>query len=689
MERTVRASCPQCNTGLRIPADWVGRTVRCKSCGAAVRTRARSEAAPSAAPQSNGVPVPHSAPAPVPIPLDLDGDPADAPVIARRGRYARGRGRGKLIWVMACLLLAAGMVFGGISLVKHLADKSGKTERVEGDGKTEGKTGSDGGTAVAQKAGPFPRRLLFISITKYMYLNPLTATKDGVDQSKPAAQRIAFDWHIPGDKDNNQTFVLSDTAADAAILMRNVVMGAYERFFESSREQDRITIYFGGHVLEKDGKAYLASVEGEVEGGGWQQTLIPLDEFYGKLKDCKAGQKVMIWDVCRFNPQRGKQRPGSDPMSPALHKALAAAPAGVEVIISCSPGENALEFSKFQPDPTNRTTYGGSVFLEAVRYVGEKRRAAKPPAPSEPLPVAEWSQAVARRVAEIAALSKDGTKQTVASAGKPREEPVAYNADEPPAKRFAMPTPPKGTSAAEIKGIEREFFVPPIRSDLTDTGLSDLPYLDSVMKDYRADVSLDAIVKEREKYPLRAATLAAFDAVREVWTGKPGTEGIGNLKAIPAPVTETLKKQILRDLEAYAVGIAKLELVDDELQKVAEHRAAESKRWQAHYDYARAMVKARLAYLNEYNKLMGDVRTETLPALDKSIGQDSYKLASSEKMKSKKEIQKFAEEAQEIFAKIIAEHPGTPWALQSKRERVFSLGLVWQPFVSGSASSSP
>jgi hypothetical protein len=202
-------------------------------------------------------------------------------------------------------------------------------------------------------------------------------------------------------------------------------------------------------------------------------------------------------------------------------------------------------------------------------------------------------------------------------------------------------------------------------------------------------VSLDAIVKEREKYPLRAATLAAFDAVREVWTGKPGTEGIGNLKAIPAPVTETLKKQILRDLEAYAVGIAKLELVDDELQKVAEHRAAESKRWQAHYDYARAMVKARLAYLNEYNKLMGDVRTETLPALDKSIGQDSYKLASSEKMKSKKEIQKFAEEAQEIFAKIIAEHPGTPWALQSKRERVFSLGLVWQPFVSGSASSSP
>jgi hypothetical protein len=687
MERTVRASCPHCQTELRIPADWVGRTMRCKSCGAAVRTRTGPTA-----PQLNGVPVPVDSPGAQQTPLDLDDDPtADAPVIARRRQYSRGQGKGTLLAVGACLLLAAGMVFGGITLVKHLAEKN--QQQAQGDGKSpdksDGKGAGGGGITPAPKTGPFPRRLLFISITKYMYLNPLTATKDGVDQSKPAAQRMAFDWRVPTDKDNNQVFILSDTAADSAILMKNVVAGACERYFQTSREQDHIAIYFGGHVVEKDGKAYLSTVEGEIEGDGWQQSLIPLDEFYGKLKDCKAGQKVMIWDVCRFNPQRGKQRPGSDPMSPALHKALATTPRGVEVIITSSPGENALEFSKFQPDPTNRTTYGGSVFLESVRYVGEKSKSAKPPAPNEALPMAEWSEAVAKRAAEIAALSKVGTKQTVVTAGKKRDEEVAYDPDEPPAKRFEIPTSPKGTSAAEIKGIEREFFVPALRSDLTDTVLSDLPYLDSVMKDYRADVPLDVSVKNREKYPLRAATVAAFDAVREAWAGKPGAEGIGNLKAIPAPVTETLKKQISRELEAYAVGIAKLELVDDELSRVAEHRAAEPKRWQAHYDYARAMVKARLAYLNEYNKLMGDVRTETLPALDKKIGQDSYKLASSEKMKSKKEIQNLAEEAQALFAKIIAEHKGTPWALQAKRDRVFSLGLVWQPFVSGSTSSAP
>lgn len=729
MEKTVRAACPQCKTVLRIPTDWVGRTMRCKSCGATVRTRPRREAGASATITAAPVPIDQSNAAPngvrmtvppqppgglpvhvlppvgapplivpepllvdpqlVPLPvgdgLTLDPEADDPPVIASR-HYSRrrGRGLGNLFWIGICILLAGGMVAGGISLVKHLAEKNGKQEQA-GD-KTDGK--ADGDNPAAQKAGAFPRRLLFISVTKYMYLNPLTATKDGNDQSKPAAQRIAFDWRVPTDKNNNQVFILTDSAADATILMKDVLMGAYQRFFETSRDQDRVVIYFGGHAIEKDGRAYLAPVEGEIEGDGWQQSLIPLDEFYGKLKDCKAGQKVMIWDVCRFNPQRGKQRPGSDPMSVALHKALTEAPAGIEVIISCSPGENALEFSKFQPDPTNRTTYGGSVFLEAVRYVGEKSKAAKPPTPADGLPVAEWAQAVAKRVAEIAALSKDDTKQTVKLDGKPRDEPVAYDAEEPTAPRFEMPVAPKGTSVREIKAIEGEFLLPAIRSDLTDTGLSDLPYLESAMKNYKADVPPEAVLKDREKYPLRVATLAAFDAIREVWGGKFGSEGIGNLKAIPAPITETLKKEILRDLEAYAVGIAKLELVDDELQKVAALRAGESRRWQAHYDYARAVVKARLAYLHEYNKLMGDVRTETLPELDKKIGQDSYRLASSEKMKSKKEIQKLAEDAHDAFARIVAEHRGTPWALQAKRDRSFSLGLVWQPFVSESAASS-
>src|SRR5688572_32651372 len=62
MERTVRAACPQCKTVLRIPADWVGRTMRCKSCGAAVRIRPRREAGAGESVPTSGPPAAYPLP---------------------------------------------------------------------------------------------------------------------------------------------------------------------------------------------------------------------------------------------------------------------------------------------------------------------------------------------------------------------------------------------------------------------------------------------------------------------------------------------------------------------------------------------------------------------------------------------------------------------------------------------------
>jgi hypothetical protein len=31
-----------------------------------------------------------------------------------------------------------------------------------------------------------------------------------------------------------------------------------------------------------------------------------------------------------------------------------------------------------------------------------------------------------------------------------------------------------------------------------------------------------------------------------------------------------------------------------------------------------------------------------------------------------------------ISGKLIAEHKGTPWAIQAKRDQRFALGLMWQ-----------
>src|SRR5207245_596174 len=118
----------------------------------------------------------------------------------------------------------------------------------------------------------------------------------------------------------------------------------------TSRAQDRVILYFGGHAFEKGGKAYLAPMEAEPDGEDWEKSVIPLDAFFDEMKKCKATQKVVVWDVCRFNPEKGKVRPGSEPMTEALYKLLTAPPPGIQVVTTCKPGENALEFSALRPD---------------------------------------------------------------------------------------------------------------------------------------------------------------------------------------------------------------------------------------------------------------------------------------------------------------------------------------------------
>ena len=57
-------------------------------------------------------------------------------------------------------------------------------------------------------------------------------------------------------------------------------------------------------------------------------------------------------------------------------------------------------------------------------------------------------------------------------------------------------------------------------------------------------------------------------------------------------------------------------------------------------------------------------------------------------MKVKKEA-KYAEEAKELFDKIVIEYRGSPWAIQAKRDRTLSLGLAWQPFNSKAGAPEP
>jgi hypothetical protein len=618
----------------------------------------------------------------------------------RRGRYTRGSSGGKFVWVAVCFLLTAGLVVGGISLAKSLkkdTDTPAAGGSADGGKGQPGPSGQPGATPgrsdLVKSAGTLPRRLLFIQVSKYGYLNPLTGAPNGRDRTREAALKMAFEWRVPTDKDNNQVFVVSDTAPppDTHTLVRPVLQAAYEKFFDSSRAQDRVVVYFGGHAVEKDGKAYLVPVEGDLDD---KATLMPVEAFYAKLQACKATQKVVIWDVCRFNPQRGRVRPGSEPMTEGLHKALTAAPPGVQVVTTCQPGENALEFDSLVADPDlRRAAVSGSSFLEAMRYAGERGKVgAKNLGASDPIPVAEWVTAISKRAADVAVPASVGIdpplKQTVTLHGSAPAELVAANPAEPPPSRFELPAIPKGTAAGEVATITAEFTLPPLNPNTAPeaAGFEFVIFSDEVMKDYRSDVPIDEILKDKEKYRFRAAVVESYAAMRDIWsaTAADGSKLRTEFTDNSGKATDAIKKQIKEEQVFPAIAIAKLELVVAKLEEVAPLKGSEPKRWQAHHDYALGQAKARLAFMHEFDLALGNVLTEVLPPLDEKQGHNGYKLIPSERMKSKGDVKRFADEAQEHFQKLIDEHKGTPWAIQAKRDRPIPLGLAWLPFNSNS-----
>jgi hypothetical protein len=516
----------------------------------------------------------------------------------------------------------------------------------------------------------FPRRLLFIQISQYTSLNPLGSIEPGKpDQAKASALQLAQGLKIPTQKDS-QFYLVSDAVSqpDTKPPSREVVVGAYERFFETSKATDRIVIYLGGHAIEVDGKAYLAPLEGNRKDS---KTLIPLQDFFAKLKACHAIQKVVVWDVCRFNPDRGRPLPGGELMSASLLKALTNAPEGVEVVVACISGEHALEFTNLQIE-SKGSTYSGSAFLEGVKYVFEKNRmAGVVQTPSDPIPVAEWVSAIGKRVAEVTGSHDVELKQTVRYYG--RKAGKADTTTEP-----IDPPSLSKASLAEIQSIVEEFRIPPIKNGRPANALTEYPYREDVIAAYKSDVSIADIQKNKQKYEFRNVTLNAYQTIRDVWAVKPKGGGLQQRDSIGA-ITNNLKSAIKKEQEPWAIGITKLEQVNLALENVATQKKGQPRRWQAHYDYARAIVKFRLAFMNEYDKLMGDVLTETLPPLDKGLNQTGYKLVSSEKMKSKKDVQKLAEEALEAFDAVITEYKDTPWAIQAKYEKSSPLGLIWQP----------
>jgi hypothetical protein len=685
MADIVKATCPQCKHSLRVPVELLDKKVRCKHCNAIIRPKS---AAVSPTPSAPG-PVPLVTPAPeAPQPLLPE---APEPIIRLAPRPQRRRiPKWLRLAVSLGLLAAAGVVV--VIFWDHFRSVGQNLREIveEKIDSSKGDSGKDKAVPAREPvvaSGPvFPRRLLAIFPREYLYANRVSSGT--FDRSfASVVEHLVRGLHI----DPGQVLVVSDESADGisarkrektkkeppttplsfqrSLPTRPLFEKACTEFLTASRPQDHVVILFIGHIATIDDKGYLAPLEGDLAN---KETLVPLSWLYEKLGQCKARQKVLILDTCRLDPGRGADRPASGPMSAAFAKALEQPPAGVEVWSPCSADQFSYEID------------GQSVFLDKLCetlaaggwVAGDKPENALPlPAAREPV-----GTQVEKEVSKVLKVA-----QKPFGAGKMAEQGADYDAGEPLPPRLVLTAPePASPPAAveEVRQILKELKLPPIQLSMAEDERMDLggvvffardklaPYL----PDYR---SLDEIRKQPAKYPLRITVLDTLQLLNTEFGSGKAKETIRQFySASGAPEA---KNRILNEQRKPAQLLLSLQEARTRLEKAGENREEEkTKRWQANYDYTYAELLARIAFLEEYNLMLGRIRKDELPELEKGVD-EGWRLTPREKLQSPKDVRDIANLAHKAFAKLVKDHAGTPWEVLARRESATSLGLQWQP----------
>lgn len=505
----------------------------------------------------------------------------------------------------------------------------------------------------------FPRRALAISVNNYLFANPINfgSSGRGSKNVQNLLERLNQGLRIPTD----QMALLSDATPGgfARPPLKPVIEKAVSDFITTSRDQDRILVLFIGHAVEIEDEPYLVPLEGDLEA---KETLIPLKWLYDRLASSKARQKVLVLDVCRLNPSRGQERPGSGPLGAKLDAALKQPPPGVQVWTACVAAQHSYEFEY--------PTLNNGVFQEALFDVLGQAGQPDMQGPDGLLPIPRLVDLVNHRLKEI--LDKEGKVQTSRLSGQEAPAGAAYDSSQPrpPRPSLGMPPPPEGGAATAevIQGILKELEVLPVKSIRDDQmlklGLMPV-FAAKLMEDYKDD---------GEKTPFREAIIRTRDLLNAQLKTKRLRE------EFRAPANEARFKDEIRDYQTKEVAgmLGELSEALDELKIAAKDRDKEkSKRWQANYDFVLARLEMQVAYLYEYTTMLGSMRKE-LPERDPKI-HGGWRLASQPALQGDAAGKRLAVDARKVLDKIAADHPNTPWAVIAKREKFAALGLDWQP----------
>jgi len=502
---------------------------------------------------------------------------------------------------------------------------------------------------------PMPRRLLAVCPSSYYFANPVHYGGTA-DRGLPRVVRqLGQLLGVPDD----QSALLSDRAPIPFAPTRENIKSTVGYYLDDTDwEQHRLVLFFAGHAVELGNNAYLVPLEGELDKAS---TLIPLEWLYDRLAKSKARQKLLILDVCRFNPQRGVERGSLDKMGPVLDKMLREPPKGVEVLTACTAGQFSYEGED----------EGGSLFLNQVSKLreGDGLKDVNDGV-DKPLPVQALTQQLAKAT-QTAAKQVFNREQTVRLTGTEANPGLAYDPKQrKPFRPAIIPVPYDGAAAARgdvLRMLKLAEGVPPLLPSQRDRRLHFDTYppfpRDAVKlyQDEEKDSDFRTLITDTVKLLAKHA-----DAFKDT---------------LPLPPANPQQKaQFFQQITQQQMGLAliynDLESRYEEAKLLDKDAKNEQPQWRAGYVYVQAMLLYRMAHFYEYNAMLGQVRKEMLPPFDPKQHK-GYRMVPKAAM-GDADAQKLAEMARTLLKQLADDHKDTPWELIARRELLTNLGLEWQ-----------
>lgn len=668
--------CPGCNKTLRVPAQFAGKAIRCKSCG-------------------RSLPPPASVASPKPSPAAKASAPPAKPQVRKAVRWPR---------VVMPLVLAFVFIGGVAGIFWWLReDLSAAIEQRESSrpASTAAVASSTQGSLLAlanPTAGvqsdpakptkpkpiptkprsnyrgripqPFAGRALLVGVKNYLFLNPLNPGYSEGGRNRDllglgTLARLLVEEHGFA---YDQVAELSDVASSNNPFppTKSVLEANLDAFLAGARPHDHVVLVFVGYATAKEDQAFLVPLDGDPSR---PETLLPVKGILEKLGRCPGHSKLFILESSPIDPDQPEVRPAPPPLTEKAAAVFRNPPKGVQVWLSHSPGQASRQITS--------GGYVGSVFLHHLVKRADLKQNENWQLIKDKPGVAEGTVLALPLLAPVVAAA---TGKSVQDQRKENQQPVLFGVPGArPEGAAAKPSPvllkaPSGADAQMVADILRELPLSandPAR-ELRPQWLPpfDAKRLERYRPDYRTDFKSISDLKSRfQDKPLRLLTVdAALQLDQRDFKLR--------MKYRHNPNDQQFKRQLESEQMKPASLAADLTDLHEQMKAMEEQRAAEkSPRWQAHFDYVQARVLAKLIWVSEYNFCLGNNLRKDSPTLKEPSRNNGWALVPQEKLQQA-ETRALEKERKRLLDRLIAEHAGTPWELLARRELVTPLGLT-------------